>query len=78
MERPHHFESQHSGKKFFVADTVKHVDFVVGMYLINVVLNVNNPLHAQYTECWKNAPDNLKVYVANLQEEFKDYLASRP
>ena len=31
-------------KKFFVSDTVKHIDFVVGMWMINAVLNPNSPM----------------------------------
>ena len=67
-----------SGKKFMIADTLRHVDFVVGGWILNVVLNPNFAMHAQFTTAWNNAPENLKTYIANLQDEFKDYLAARP
>ena len=39
------FAKKLSGKKFIVEDTVKHVDFVVGGFFLNMVLNPLNPMH---------------------------------
>ena len=67
-----------SGKKFILGDSLKHIDFVILGWIVNVVLNGNNPMHAQWTASWEAAPANLKETVANFQEEMKEYLANRP
>ena len=74
-----HLERKLEGHKFILGDSLSMVDFVIGGLFTNMILNPNNKMATQFADFWANqAGEKCKAYAANFQEEFKEYLASRP
>ena len=63
--------------KFLTGDSVSVYDFVVAGFFTNWVLNDKNANYALWQECYATAGPRVQKYVADFQEEMKDYLASR-
>ena len=63
--------------KFLTGDSVSVYDFVVAGFFTNWVLNAKNANYALWQECYATAGPRVQKYVADFQEEMKDYLASR-
>ena len=66
------------GKKFFWGDKCTITDIAFGSFFINMVRNQKSPMKDGWNATWANAPENVKAWIANVEEEFKEYLASRP
>ena len=66
------------GKKFFWGDKCSATDIGLGSFFLGMVRNPKNPMKAGWDATWAAAPENIKTWIANIEEEFKEYLASRP
>ena len=73
-----HVSRKLSGTKFYMGDEIKYADFILGGFFVNNVHNPSSKFADRWQKVWESAPENVKTYVANFQEEMKDYLASRP
>ena len=65
------------GTKYLCGDEPCIYDYCVGGLFTNCILNPNNPLADKWPAAYAAAPQNVKTYVANFQEDMKDYLPSR-
>ena len=63
--------------KFLTGDSVSVYDFVVAGFFTNWVFNPKNANYALWQEVYATAGPRVQKYVADFQEEMKDYLASR-
>jgi len=63
--------------KFLTGDSVSVYDFVVAGFFTNWVLNAKNANYALWQECFATAGPRLQKYVADFQDDMKDYLAGR-
>lgn len=64
--------------KFLHGDKLKVTDFVLAGFFNNVICNKLNPQHAGWMKLWDKSSSTLKKYVADFEEEMKDYMAMRP
>ena len=65
-------------KKFISGDTTTVYDFQVAGFFTNLVLNEFAKDKDVWAVEWEKAPARVKQYVADFQEDQKDYLAARP
>ena len=65
------------GSKFIIGDKITLYDVNVAGFFVNIVLNPQNPGKDLWAKAWESTPENIKTYVANFQEAFKEYLANR-
>ena len=65
-------------KKFICCDDTCVYDFQVGGFFTNVVHNEFAKDKEMWAAEWEKAPARVKQYVADFQEDQKDYLAARP
>ena len=63
--------------KFICGNKLTLHDFTVGGIFLNLVVNPNSKDPEFWAKQWKTTPDRVKNYVADLQEEMKDYLEAR-
>ena len=63
--------------KFLTGDSVSIYDFVVAGFFTNWVFNAKNVNYNTWQGVWATAGPRLQKYLADFQEEMKDYLASR-
>ena len=63
--------------KFICGNKLTLHDFTVGGFFLNLVINPNNKEPEFWAKQWETTPDRVKKYVADLQEEMKDYLEAR-
>jgi len=64
--------------KFLMGDKITLIDFTIGGFFVNVVLNPNSPLKQGWSAVWAQAPPKLQQYIANFQTEMGPYLEKRP
>ena len=63
--------------KFLCGNKLTLHDFTVGGIFLNLVVNPNSKDPEFWAKQWETTPDRVKKYVADLQEEMKDYLEAR-
>ena len=63
--------------KFICGNKLTLHDFTVGGIFLNLVVNPNHKDTEFWDKQWAATPDRVKKYVADLQEEMKDYLEAR-
>jgi len=61
-----------------LGDSLTTCDFSIAGFFVNVVLNEKNTMAEGWKAAWETAPEALKTYIANFQEEMKEYIDSRP
>lgn len=65
-------------KKYLTGDAVTIWDIQIAGVFINLLLNPNAKDPEFWKTEWAKAPERMKKYIADFQEEFKDYLDARP
>ena len=65
-------------KKFICCDTTCVYDFQIGGFFCNLPLNEFAKDKEMWAAEWEKAPARVKQYVADFQEDQKEYLAARP
>ena len=73
-----HIERKLPGTRFINGDKLTWIDFYIGGWIHNMVLNPRNKYAEQWAAIWANAGPKTKAYAAAFGEEMADYLASRP
>ena len=65
-------------KKFLCGDHVTIYDIQVCGFFTNLVLNPNSKDPQDWAKVWENTSPRLKKWVADFQEDMKEYLDKRP
>jgi hypothetical protein len=65
-------------KKFIHCDSTCIYDFQVAGFFCNLVLNESAKDKEMWAAEWEKAPERVKKYVADFQEDMKAYLDARP
>ena len=65
-------------KKFLTGDSVSIYDFAVAGIFTNLICNPKSKNPAVWAATWEKAPERVKKYVADFNEDMKGYLDARP
>ena len=65
-------------KKFLTSDSVSIFDFAVAGVFTNLICNPKSKNPAVWAATWEKAPERVKKYVADFNEDMKGYLDARP
>ena len=73
-----HLERKLPEQGWITGDKLTWIDILVGGFFVNNVVNPASKRAEAWAKGWAHAGPKVQAYVARFQEEFKDYLASRP
>ena len=69
--------SKLTDKTFLCGDKISIYDMVVAGYFTNTFVNPSAKDADVWARVWSKAPERVQKYIADFQEEMKEYLAAR-